>query len=141
MDNVAGGSENSDGIRSKVKSFIELCRKNKTTLNPDIFCVSTFEISSDDTDPNPMIRPTKLAVNKAIEFPESQTKKDIQRFVGLMNTLRHWSNKLNATCPNIRSLASKNTVWSWIAIHKEEFKKVKEMAAYVNFLSPFNPEK
>ena len=88
-----------------------------------------------------MIRPTKLAVNKVTEFPEPQNKKDIQRFMGLMNTLSHWSNKINANCPNIRALASKNREWSWNETHKEEFRRVKQLASNVNFLSPYDPKK
>ena len=89
VDDVAEESETAREIKRKVWSVFEVCRKNKITLNPAKFCVSRkievggFEISSDDTDPNPMIRPTKLAENKILEFPEPQCKKNIQRFVGL----------------------------------------------------------
>ena len=111
VDDVAGDSETAEGIKKKVQSVLELRRKNKITLNPAKFCVSrkievcSFEISSDDTDPNPMMRHTKLAVKKVLDFPEPECKKDIQKFVGLMNTLCHWSNKLSASCLDIRSIA------------------------------------
>ena len=80
-----------------------------------------------------------MAINKVLDFPKPEFKKDIQGFVGLMNTLRYWCNKLNASCPSIRSLAIKSTVWNWTATHQEEFEKVKEMASGVNFLSPYDP--
>ena len=135
------------GIRTKVKSLLDLCRENKITPDLDKFVISCkievggFEISCDESDSNPMIKPTKLAVNKVTEFPEPQTKKDIQRFVGLMNTLRHLSNKLNGNCPNIRALASKNSEWSWNETHKEEFRRVKQLASNINFLSPYDLQK
>ena len=50
-----------------------MCKNNKITLNPAKFCVSRkikvggFKISSDDTDPNTMIKPSRLAVNKVLE--------------------------------------------------------------------------
>ena len=69
MDHMAGGSKTAVGIRTKIKSLLDLCRINKIALNSDKFVISHkievggFEISSDDSDTNPMIRPTKLAVN------------------------------------------------------------------------------
>ena len=108
---MAEGTETAEGIRKKVESISELCRKNKITLNPAEFRISKnikvggLKISSDDTDPNPKIKPTKLAINKVLDFPEPECKKAIQRFVGLMNTLHHWCNKLIASCPNIKALA------------------------------------
>merc|ERR1711954_189440 len=94
----------------KVISLLELCRKHGITLNPEKFCISRkiemgwFEILSTQENPTPMICPTQLSVNKIIEFKEPQDKKQVQRFLGLVNTLRHWSDKLNANLPNIRLL-------------------------------------
>ena len=88
-----------------------------------------------------MIKPTKLAVNRVTEIPEPQNKKDIRRFMGVMNMLHRWSNKLNANCPNIRTLAIKNSDWICNKTHKEEFRRVKQLASEVNILSPYDPEK
>ena len=85
--------------------------------------------------------PTKLSVNKIMEFPEPKDKKQVQRYLGLVNTLRHWSNNLNVNLPNIRLLASKDSVWSWNETHQKEFDSVKKMASKVGFLSPYDPEK
>ena len=65
---MGGESETAAGIRSKVKG--------------------------EETDPNPLIKPTKLAVNKVTEYPKAETKEEVQRFIGLINMLCHWGNKL-----------------------------------------------
>ena len=52
-----------------------------------------------------MIRPTKISINKIFDYPEPTTVKEVQRYLGLVNTIRHWSNKLNVSIPNIRALA------------------------------------
>ena len=76
------------GVHKKVIALLELCRQNGITLNPEKFCISQkielggFEISSSQENPAPMIRPTKLSVNKLLEFKEPQDKKSVQRFLG-----------------------------------------------------------
>ena len=101
-------------MHKKVIALLELCRLNGITLNPEKFCISQkielggFEISSSQENPTPMIKPTKLSVNKLLEFKEPQDKKSVQRFLGLVNTFCHWSNKLNSNLPNIRSLVTKD---------------------------------
>ena len=77
------GSKTAEGIRKKVESVLELCRKNKITLNPSKFKISrsikvgVSKISSDDTYPNPQIKPKKMAINKVLDFPKPEFKKDI----------------------------------------------------------------
>ena len=88
-----------------------------------------------------MIRPTKIAVNKLLEYKEPTDKKGVQRFLGLLNTFRHWSNKFNASLPNIRSLVTKDAAWTWNETHQREFETVKKMASEMDFLSPYDPEK
>ena len=83
VDDVAGGSQTAEGIRKKVESVLDLCRKNKITLNPSKFKISrsikvgVSKISSDDTYPNPQIKPKKMAINKVLDFPKPEFKKDI----------------------------------------------------------------
>ena len=111
-------------MRKKVVSLLELCRQNGITLNPDKFCISRkielggFEISSSQENQIPMIRPTKLSVNKLLDYKEPQDKKSVQRFLGLVNTFRHWSNKFNSNLPNIRSLVTKDAAWTWNETHQ-----------------------
>ena len=142
-----GGAETALGVRKKVTKLLDLCRENGITLNPDKFCVSRtielggFEISSNHENPTPMIRPTKIAVNKLLDYKAPTDKKGVQRFLGLLNTFRHWSNKFNASLPNIRSLVTKNSVWTWNETHQQEFETVKKMASEMDFLSPYDPEK
>ena len=84
VDDVGGGAATALGVRKKVVSLLELCRQNGITLNPDKFCISRkielrgFEISSSEENPIPMIRPTKLAVNKLLDYKEPQDKKSVQ---------------------------------------------------------------
>ena len=135
------------GVRKKVISLLELCRQNGITLNPEKFCITRkieiggFEISSSQENPTPMIRPTTLSVNKLLEFNEPKDKKSVQRFLGLVNTFRHWNNQLNSNLPNIRALVTKDAAWSWNKTHLHEFKTIKKMASEMNFLSPYDPEK
>ena len=135
------------GVRKKGISLLELCRQNGITLNPEKFGISQkielggFEISSSQENPTPMIRPTKLSVNKLLEFKEPQDKKSVQRFLGLVNTFCHWSNKFNSNLPNIRSLVTKDAAWTWNKTHQQEFETIMKMASKMDFLSPYNPKK
>ena len=81
-----------------------------------------------------MIRPTKLSVNKLLDFKEPEDKKSVQRFLGLVNTFCHWSNKLNSNLPNIRSLVTKDAAWTWNETHNQEFETIKKMASEMDFL-------
>ena len=75
-----------------------------------------------------MIKPNKISISKILDFPEPKAKKEVQCYLGLVNTLRHWSDKLNVSLPNIRALAGKNSKWTWNETHKKVFKTVKNLA-------------
>ena len=70
VNDVAGGSETAEGIRKKVQRILELCKKNKKTLNQAKFRISKtikvggFEISSNDTDSNPKMKPSSDYFNE-----------------------------------------------------------------------------
>ena len=144
---LGGGAATALGVRKKVVSLLELCRTNGITLNPDKFCISRsielggFEISSSQENPIPMIRPTRLEVNKLLNYKDPTDKKGVQRFLGLVNTFQHWSNKFNSSLPNIRSLVTKDAAWTWNETHQREFETVKKMASKMDFLSPYDHEK
>ena len=69
VDIVDRGSVTSAGIKEKVESILQPCRKHGITLNPFKFKISRtikvggFKIKSDDEESTPQIRPTKMAVN------------------------------------------------------------------------------
>ena len=78
---MAVGAATATGIKEKVKSVLQLCRENGITLNPAKFKISRtievrgLEIGSKYEESTPQIRPTKMAVNKILEFPTPQTKR------------------------------------------------------------------
>ena len=135
------------GVRKKVISLLELCRKHGITLNPKKFCISRkielggFKISSTQENPTPMIRPTQLSVKKILEFKEPQDKRQVQRFLGLVNTLRHWSNKFNSNIPNIRSLVTKDATWTWNETHNKSWRQSRRWPARWTSCLPMTPRR
>ena len=61
-----------------------------------------------------------MAVNKILDFPKPQTKKEVQQYIGLINKILHWTNKMQASCPNLRSLAGNKSGWGSTPTRQEE---------------------
>ena len=87
------------------------------------------------------MQPTKVAVNKIFDFKTLATKKDVQRYIRLINTLRHWTNKMNVSGPNLRKLAGKNSTRTWNPQLDTEFKMTQNLARKLDSFSPYDTSK
>ena len=104
MDNVAGGAATSSKIKEKAKLRVS----------------RTIEVGGFKTT-TPQIKPTKKALNKILDFPVPQIKEEVQWYIGLINTVHHWTHKMNANCPNLRFLVGSKTYCTWNEKLQEEF--------------------
>ena len=58
------------------------------------------------------------------------------KYFGLLRTLGSWTNKITASTTQMRELVKVNMVFNWIENHTQESRKVKEVVAAGDFLSP-----
>ena len=66
-----------------------------------------------------------MAVNKILDFEAPKNKKEVKRYIGLINLGCHWTNKMNASCLNLRALAGSKSEWTCNQILEKEFKQTE----------------
>ena len=127
MVDLAGRAATSSKIKEKVTKVFLLYRDNGITLNSNKFKVSRtievgdFKIVCKDDESTPEIRPTKMAVNRILYIKASKNKKEVQRYIGPINTIFYWIKKVNASCPNLKALAGSKTEWTRSGKLQEDF--------------------
>ena len=112
-------------------NFLQNCRENKITLNPDKFQISrnvefgVFQLESKiDESGNYKIHiyPLKIAINNVDKFPEPHTKKQLHQFLCLINVFKSWSRKSE----NMREALKKGRDYKFNKDIKKEFEDIKK---------------
>ena len=146
LEDIAGGEKNTDGMRERIKNLCETCKKEGIILNPDKFTVGRkidfggFTVTrniQEEGDAMTQINPKNHQLNKVANFPKPRTRKEVQRFMGCINVLRNWTNKIIASSPTLRKLMAGSTVFTWSEMAKE-FEHLKRIARNIEFLSPYD---
>jgi hypothetical protein len=71
------------------------------------------------------------------------TKKQLRRFIGMVNYYRDMWLRRSDTLAPLTALTSKTAVWNWTEIHQKAFDTMKKimsretLLAYLNFNLPF----
>ena len=117
VDDTLGGAKDSRSLRPKLRNFLETCMRQSITLNPDKFKIGRhvefggLEIECDIDDESgeykTHIWPSKIAINKVSTFQPPESKKELQRFLGLVNCFKSWSTKLKAKTTKMREAMMK----------------------------------
>ena len=84
------------------------------------------------------IRPLqdKLLATKALKKPENE--RELKLFLGAIQYLSKYIEKLSAQNDNLRQLVKKDTVWNWTEEHRKAFGNLKQKITNVPCLARYN---
>ncbi|XP_065080058.1 uncharacterized protein K02A2.6-like [Ochlerotatus camptorhynchus] len=85
--------------------------------------------------------PDESKVATIQNFPTPLNRKEIHRFIGMVNYLGRFIPNLSSNLTNLRKLISDEVPWRWTNIEVEEFNRVKGLVADVGTLQYYNPRK
>ena len=71
------------------------------------------------------IYPSKISMNKVDKFLEPKTKKEFQRFLGLVNCFKSWNTKLTAKSSKMRKALKKGIKYEFNEEILKEFEDIK----------------
>lgn len=74
------------------------------------------------------------------EMPTPLNKKDVQRFLGMVNYCGKFIENLSEKTKNLRNLVKKQNIFSWEKVHEEEFNELKEILSKEPCLKYYDPE-
>jgi RNase H-like domain found in reverse transcriptase len=90
------------------------------------------------------IQPLPKKVNEIRNITALCTRKELQRFIGLINYYRDMWIRLSEMLAPLTALMSKTTKWQWTNVHQTAFEKAKQivsrevMLAFLDFSQPFD---
>ena len=122
-------------------NFLDICRKNTLTLNPDkmqfrLPQVSFFGHQWSDKGLSP--DPKKVAAVKRMDLPEDV--ETMRSFLGLVNYLNRFSPRLAELCEPLREVCRQDTEFQLTKSVRVAFYKIKEEIAQNVTLPYFNPQ-
>lgn len=85
------------------------------------------------------IRPSKNLVNAVKQFPQPQSQKEIQRFLGLAGYFRKYIKKFSIIAAPLTDLLKNNTSFVWLNTHQNSFNSLKNSLVDDTLLSNFDP--
>ena len=71
---------------------------------------------------------------KVFDFPRPTNRKEVQRFLGLVNYLRKFIPNLHKLTKTIQQLAHKDKKWEWTDVQESEFAAIQSAVEEANFL-------
>lgn len=80
-------------------------------------------------------------INAIINYEIPKNKKDLQRYLGMINYLRNFIPNLSEISTPLRELLKKNNEWCWLAIHNESIKKLNKAITNTPVLKNFDETK
>ena len=83
--------------------------------------------------------PKKVSAIHNMERPEC--KKDLQRFLGMVNYLRKFVQDLSTKTAMLRSLLNEQNEWVWTPHHEKSWQNLKEILASEPVLEFYDPDK
>ncbi|XP_062558648.1 uncharacterized protein K02A2.6-like [Armigeres subalbatus] len=85
------------------------------------------------------LKPDESKVSAIRDFPRPTNRKEVHRFVGMVNYLSRFVKNLSMNLVNLRSLISEEVPWKWSKIEEDEFTNVKSLFADVGTLRYYDP--
>lgn len=79
---------------------------------------------------------SKISVIK--NYPAPANRKDLMRFVGMVNYLSRFIPNLSANLHTLRKLISEKVQWTWSSVEQKEFDKIKTMVSDVKTLQYYD---
>ncbi|XP_058827893.1 uncharacterized protein K02A2.6-like [Topomyia yanbarensis] len=87
---------------------------------------------------NQGIKPDESKIATIRNFPTPTNRKEVHRFIGMVNYLSRFIKNLSANLTNLRKLISESVPWQWTSVEDEEFNRVKLLVADVRTLRYYN---
>ena len=156
FDTALEGLENSDHIvedvlvydtdyKEHIRHVSELfkrCDENGISLNTDKITFAAqevtfggFRLSKDGYTIDPGL------VKAVREFPVPVNKTDMKSFMGLVNQIGGFTEKIAELGNPLRDLMSKKNAWLWTETHQQAFDTMREELSKVPVLVYYDPEK
>lgn len=74
-------------------------------------------------------------------MPKPQSKKDLQRFLGMVNYLGKFHQKITELTSPLRTLLKKENAWQWNPEHEQAFKEIKKQMTNTPVLAHYDTSK
>ncbi|XP_053686342.1 uncharacterized protein K02A2.6-like [Sabethes cyaneus] len=84
------------------------------------------------------LKPDESKISTIRNFPTPSDRKEVHRFVGMINYLSRFIPNLSMNITNLRRLISTSVPWQWTEIEEEEFKRVKNIVSDIGTLRYYN---
>lgn len=85
------------------------------------------------------LKPDETKVAAIRDFPTPTNRKEVHRFVGMVNYLSRFIRNLSVNLTNLRRLISEEVPWQWTSIEEDEFSKVKSLFSNIGTLRYYDP--
>ena len=80
-------------------------------------------------------------IKAIVQYPSPRSKKELLRFLGMVNYLGKFSPKISNICEHLRLLLKKDSAWYWHHSQEEAFNSLKQLMISSPLLMPFKLEK
>lgn len=84
------------------------------------------------------IKPDESKIATIKNYPTPTNRKEVHRFIGMVNYLSRFLNNLSASLTNLRRLIVESVPWQWTQVEEEEFQRVKSLVADTGTLRYYN---
>ena len=124
----------------KMNALMERCKERNITLNKDKIQLKMPEVrflghlltaNGVQADPD--------KVRAITEMPNPTDVKGVQRLLGVVNYLSKFLPQLSEVCEPLRTLTLKETLWCWLDVHDQAFKRIKELVTEAPVLRYYDP--
>ena len=125
-----------------IESVFRAARANGVTLNKEkIQAMKTSVKYMGDIFTDKGIQADPDKIQAITEMPSPKSKKDLKRFLGMVNYIGHFVPNLSQITQPLRSLLKNDSVWLWDTACDQAFSKLKQILTGSDILSYYDPEK
>jgi hypothetical protein len=142
MDDLLVFAETEDQLTLLVRKVLERARKfnvkfNKTKFQHQVKTVKYIGHVFEDG----LVKPDPERIKAIVDYEQPQNKKDLQRFLGMINYLRNYIPDLAGVSKPLRCLLKKNVEFVWYKEHHDCFNKLKSALTQDPILQTFDINK
>ena len=125
-----------------MKQVREIARENNIKLNKAKCKIAQTEVQYLGRElSREGIQPDKAKIKAIQEMPTPESKKDLERFLGMIQYIGRFIPSLSETSAPLRILLKKETEWHWEQQQEEAYNKLKDLATTTPTLKYFDVEK
>lgn len=126
VDDICLGSKSYESMLEMLRKLFDRIREFGLTINPEKTTFMTKEIQFLGHVINGnSIRPSDDNLRKITDFPSPNTKRKVQRFIGLVNYFRKYLNNFSKLASPLTDLLKKNVKFKWGEKEQQAFETLK----------------